>query len=219
MGTAAMTDKQALRRQFRALREERDDQAIRNAVAALLKHAPATGHLGLYWPLKGETDLQPLLPALRGHNLALPCSDGGHDNPLGTNGGRLSYHAWDQGPLQPDGCGIPAPIDQPALEADQLQLLLVPALAVDASGIRLGYGGGYYDRLRAITSWRHVTALAVVPQSCISTTPLPRDPWDQPFDGWVCETGVHWCSSAAHVDAFRPHPSQEGMGPAGWAEV
>ena len=37
--TAAMTDKQALRRQFRTLREERDDQAIRNAVAALLKHA------------------------------------------------------------------------------------------------------------------------------------------------------------------------------------
>ena len=54
MGTAAMTDKQALRRQFRTLREERDDQAIRNAVAALLKHASGTGHLGLYWPLKGE---------------------------------------------------------------------------------------------------------------------------------------------------------------------
>lgn len=107
MGTAVMTDKQALRRQFRALREQRDDQAIRNAVAALLKHAPATGHLGLYWPLKGETDLRPLLPALRGRNLALPWSEGGHDNPSGTNGGRLSYHAWDQGPLQPDGCGIP----------------------------------------------------------------------------------------------------------------
>ena len=214
-----MTDKQALRRQFRALRAQRDDQAIRNAIAALLKHAPATGHLGLYWPLKGETDLRPLLPALQDRHLALPCSDGGHGNGSGASEGRLSYHAWDRGPLQPDGCGIPAPIDQPALKPDQLQLLLVPALAMDASGIRLGYGGGYYDRLRAIASWRQVTALAVVPQSCISTTPLPRDPWDQPFDGWVCETGVHWCSSAPHVEAFRSHPSQEGMGPAGWAEV
>ena len=74
-------------------------------------------------------------------------------------------------------------------------MLLVPALAMDASGIRLGYGGGYYDRLRAIDSWRQVRALAIVPQSCISTTRLPRDPWDQPFDGWVCETGVHWCRS------------------------
>ena len=219
MGAAAMTDKQALRRQFRALREQRDDQAIRNAVATLLKHAPATGHLGLYWPLKGETDLRPLLPALKNRTLALPCSDGGHGKGSEASVGRLSYHAWDQGPLQPDGCGIPAPIDQPALEPDQLQLLLVPALAMDASGIRLGYGGGYYDRLRAITAWQQVTALAVVPQSCISTTPLPRDPWDQPFDGWVCETGVHWCSSAAHVEAFRSHPFQEGMGPAGWAEV
>lgn len=219
MGTAAMTDKQALRRQFRALRAQRDDQAIRNAIAALLKHAPATGHLGLYWPLKGETDLRPLLPALQDRHLALPSSDGGHGNGSGAREGRLSYHAWDRGPLQADGCGIPAPIDQPALEPDQLQLLLVPALAMDASGIRLGYGGGYYDRLRAIASWRQVTALAVVPQSCISTTPLPRDPWDQPFDGWVCETGVHWCSSAPHVEAFRSHPSQEGMGPAGWTEV
>ena len=219
MGTAAMTDKQALRRQFRALRAQRDDQAIRNAIAALLKHAPATGHLGLYWPLKGETDLRPLLPELQDRHLALPSSDGGHGNGSGASEGKLSYHAWDRGPLQPDGCGIPAPIDQPALKPDQLQLLLVPALAMDASGIRLGYGGGYYDRLRAIASWRQVTALAVVPQSCISTTPLPRDPWDQPFDGWVCEMGVHWCSSAPHVEAFRSHPSQEGMGPAGWAEV
>lgn len=200
-----MTDKQALRRHFRVLRKRRDDQAIRDAVAALLQHVPATGHLGLYWPLKGETDLRPLLPALQGRLLALPCSDGGHGQGQNQgleqgqrpepNQGGLSYHAWDQDPLEPDGCGIPAPIHQPALDADQLQLLLVPALAMDASGIRLGYGGGYYDRLRAIDSWRQVRALAIVPQSCISTTRLPRDPWDQPFDGWVCETGVHWCDS------------------------
>ncbi|MGC6483968.1 MAG: 5-formyltetrahydrofolate cyclo-ligase [Synechococcus sp.] len=200
-----MTDKQALRRHFRTLRAKRNDQAIRAAVAAVLQATPATGHLGLYWPLKGETDLRPLLPVLQGRKLALPCSDGGHNqrdsHQVGSREGRLTYHPWDQGPLHPDGCGIPAPTDRPALKPEQLQLLLVPALAMDFSGIRLGYGGGYYDRLRAMPAWRQVTTVAVVPASCISTARLPRECWDQPFDGWVCETGVHWCGEGA-----RGHP-------------
>ena len=186
MGAAAMT-KPALRRHYRPLREQRDDAAICAAVASLISDIGDQGHLGLYWPLQGEPDLRPLLDGLGERPVALPCSEG--------HQGRLTYRPWDRGPLQTDGCGIPAPIDQPALAPEQLQLLLVPALAVDASGIRLGYGGGYYDRLRAEPAWRRVPALVVVPQSCISARPLPRDPWDQPFDGWVSEQGVQWCTA------------------------
>ena len=167
--------------------------------------------------LAGETDLWPLLPALRATTWHCPAVTGATttlQEPTGAGRpSRLGSRS-----SEPDVGGIPALIDQPALEPDQMQLLLVPALAADASGIRPATAVATTTAC-AITSWRHVTALAVVPQSCISTTPLPRDPWDQPFDGWVCETGVHWCSSAAHVDAFLSHPSQEGMGPAGWAEV
>jgi 5-formyltetrahydrofolate cyclo-ligase len=89
-----------------------------------------------------------------------------------------------------DGCGIPAPLNHPPLTADQLDLLLVPALAVDQGGIRLGYGGGYYDRLRAQPLWCEVPALVVLPGACISREALPRDPWDRPFDGWASERGV-----------------------------
>lgn len=191
--SAADQDKQSLRRQFRRLRRQRDDQAIRASVLKLLlpsnsqpRFTRNAGHLGLYWPLPGEPDLMPLLPNLWGWSLALPCSDGQ---------GGMSYRPWDGGPLDDcDGCGIPAPIGSPPLQSHQLQLLLVPALAVDHSGIRLGYGGGYYDRLRGEASWRQRQALVVLPTNCISHEGLPREPWDQPFHGWVCEQGVTWCS-------------------------
>ena len=180
--------KQVLRRHFRALRQQRDDGTIRSRVLELLlpstgtgRFRPEAGRLGLYWPLPGEPDLMPLLPTLRGWKLALPCSDGQ---------GGLSYRAWDGRPLEGrDGCGIPAPVDQPPLEPPQLQLLLVPALAVDQRGMRLGYGGGYYDRLRAKPEWADLPAWVVLPQACLSHALLPRDPWDLPFSGWITEEG------------------------------
>ena len=141
------------------------------------------GAIGLYWPLPGEVDLRPLradLLADFGLTTALPVADGR---------GEMTYRHWGEAGLSEDGCGIPAPLDQPVLKAEQLSVLMVPALAVDLSGIRLGYGGGYYDRLRSNESWCAVPALVVLPGACVSIKPLPADDWDRPFQGWVCEGG------------------------------
>ena len=150
------------------------------------KPQAAPSHLGLYWPVGHEPDWRPLLerwPEALRQRLALPVvrSVGGV--------GRLTYGAWHPAdPLRADGCGIPAPVAAAPLEAHELALLLVPALAIDQRGIRLGSGGGWYDRLRADPAWRQLPALAVLPAACLAPS-LPADPWDVPFTGWLDETG------------------------------
>ena len=92
-----------------------------------------------YWPMRHEFDVRPLLTALheRGHPCALPVVMG--------RGQALVFRAWRPGDGLIDaafGTRIPPP-DAPALTP---KLLLVPLLAFDDRGYRLGYGGGFYDR-------------------------------------------------------------------------
>lgn len=195
MGTA--DPKQALRGIQRRRRREALPGAAAGLVATALRELPAwlarqpRGlHLGLYRQLGSEPDPDPLIatwPAAAPPPLALPAvvADA-HE------GRQLVYLPWSPGQLlHPDSCGIPAPIGPPPLAAADLALLLVPALAIDRRGIRLGYGGGWYDRLRADPAWRAVPALVVLPAACVVEA-LPSDPWDVPFDGWIDESGLHW---------------------------
>lgn len=189
-------EKAALRRRFRAQRAAALAAAAAGIAATARRELPAllpAGlHLGLYWPLAGEPDLRPL--AGEHPRVALPAIAG--------DPARLLYRSWRPGdPLAPDQCGIPAPPgpsgaaagpgDRQELPPQALGLLLVPALAFDpASGIRLGYGGGWYDRLRADPAWAAVPALVVLPSVCLAAA-LPKDGWDVPFSGWLDEHGLH----------------------------
>lgn len=155
----------------------------------------STGRLGTYWPLAGEADLRDVGPTLA-DRLALPVVE--RAAPTAGNGvvipGRLLYRRWRPNqPLVVDSCGIPAPTaEEPDLAAADLALLLVPALAIDPRGYRLGYGGGWYDRLRSDPAWARVPALAVLPAGCCLQQ-LPHAPWDIPLAGWLNEDGLHWC--------------------------
>ncbi len=158
------------------------------AVAELPGRVPAGKLLGLYWPLAHEPDLRPVAHLLS-RRLALPAV---------LPGKGLIYLPWALGQeLGRDACGIQAPVEASPLDPQELGLLLVPSLAVTPDGLRLGSGGGWYDRLRAHPHWSAVPALAVLPAACVASS-LPRDPWDIPFTGWLDENGVHPARNQQH---------------------
>jgi 5-formyltetrahydrofolate cyclo-ligase len=183
---SASHSKASLRQRYRALRLAElpaAEAGLQRSATRLAELLIGEQKLGLYWPLQGEADLRHLAehPSLLGR-LALPR----------VADGRLLYRPWQPGDeLSLDDTGIPAPAHGPNLEASGLGLLLAPALAFDAAGIRLGYGGGWFDRLRCDPLWASIPALAVLPTACL-TAAIPRDGWDVPFPGWLDEQGIHW---------------------------
>ncbi len=177
-------NKKAARITFNKLRQEHlihSEAHIVNQVKLYLKEFYNKNKLktliGIYWPLNGEVDLRPLKESIK-QPFALPACNGK---------GELTYHRWTNKLLRKDSYGIPAPLLEPPLKPSEISLLMVPALAIDRKGTRLGYGGGCFDRLRKKSCWKEVKALAIVPNICISKTLLPKDDWDIPFDGWINE--------------------------------
>jgi 5-formyltetrahydrofolate cyclo-ligase len=103
----------------------------------------------------------------------------------------LLWHSWEpQQALVTGAYGILEPsADLPLLEPSEVDLMLVPCVGIDRSGYRLGYGGGYYDRLRADPLWRNVPTIGIVFDFGYVDV-LPIEPWDLPLDGICTELGL-----------------------------
>jgi 5-formyltetrahydrofolate cyclo-ligase len=107
---------------------------------------------------------------------------------------------------------IPEPPDDcPALAPEQLDLILVPSLAVDVWGYRLGYGGGYYDRYieaarkakkggGADTVPERPVIIAIQRSAFVVETALPREPHDQRADAILTENGFTFPSFSDERD-------------------
>ena len=76
---------------------------------------------------------------------------------------------------------------EPELGLEKLDLVLVPAVAVDRQGYRLGWGKGYYDRFLANSE---VVTMTVVFADCLSLTPLPHEKHDIATDFICTENGI-----------------------------
>ena len=180
--------KAILRKKYLKIRKEKsiqmqsrifDQVAIFTKKFISSKNNPNKNYIGIYWPLIGEIDLRELRTHIK-NPLALPCCN---------NKKSLDYREWSNNSLQKDVCGIPAPLTEPLLRADQIAIIFIPALAIDLNGNRLGYGGGFYDRLRQDPIWRNIPSFVVLPKACVSRNHLPFDSWDIPFEGWITENG------------------------------
>ncbi len=190
-GTADIA-KKTLRAEMRAKRAAADGVAagvkLRDLHLAAFPNgvppgAPARAIVSGYWAMPGELDVRPLLLALiaRGHGACLPVVLG--------RGLPLEFRRWRDGdPLIRGALDIDRPTDAaPLLEPD---VLLVPLLAFDAEGYRLGQGGGYYDRtLARLRAARPIIAVGVA-HAFQELDEVPHDPLDQRLDWIVTERDV-----------------------------
>ncbi len=110
--------------------------------------------------------------------------------PLILSGNRMEAALIsDLGELKPDSMGIPSVTAESArlVEPEQIDLALIPCLAFDLRGYRLGYGKGYYDRyLPKLRLGCTKLALAFDEQEVDS---LPNNIYDYPLDGVLCQSG------------------------------
>jgi 5-formyltetrahydrofolate cyclo-ligase len=136
-----------------------------------------------YVATRFEADPSPLLSALRqrGCLIALPR--------VTASGKPLAFHLWREGAIPVTGAyGLMEPAaDWPAAAPTTV---LVPLLAFDGSGSRLGYGGGYYDRtLRALRSQGRVRAVGIA-FAGQEMPELPHLANDEKLDWIVTEKGA-----------------------------
>ena len=143
--------------------------------------------IGAYWPINGEFDPLPALyrwqqTVTENHQrrIALPVMD--------KQTKQLSFHLWYPScPMEEDAYGIPKP---KGTEQVFPTLLLVPCVGFGPGGVRLGYGGGFYDRTLANLQPHPYTVglayqMAYLPE-------LKPQAHDIPLDAILTENGKAW---------------------------
>jgi 5-formyltetrahydrofolate cyclo-ligase len=146
----------------------------------------AAGTISGFVPYKSEIATTPLLMTLakQGWQTSLPVV-------VGT-GLPLQFRRWTPGdPLVPGMWDIPVPLDDaPEVVPD---VLLVPMLAFDRAGYRLGYGGGFYDRtLEKLRTLKRIVAIGVAYHAQMMDE-VPRGPHDAPLDYVMTEDETFRC--------------------------
>jgi len=172
------------RDKFRKLRDEislnQSENVQKNVklyIDTFVKEHKNIGYIAIYWPLRNEVDLRSLKEKFF---LALPrCTD--------KKG--LLFHPWNE-TLTKDYEGILSPNNSFSLSHKQISLIFVPCLSVDKNLTRLGYGGGYFDKLRKDNNWRNVPCIGVLTSNCLSKLPLTRAEWDIPLSGFITEKEI-----------------------------
>ena len=170
---------------FRKLRDEISfnqrenvEKNVKLYVDLFVKEHKNIGYIAIYWPLKNEVDIRSLKEKF---SLALPKCQFKKE---------LLFYPWDEKPLTKDSEGILSPDNSFLLSHKQISLIFVPCLSIDKNLTRLGYGGGYFDKLRRDKNWRNIPCIGVLTSNCISKIPLTRAEWDIPLSGFITDKEI-----------------------------
>ena len=103
----------------------------------------------------------------------------------------LIWHSWQPGDtLGTSKYGTLEPLANALLvEPSTVDLILVPTVACDRQGYRLGYGGGFYDRLLSSPQWSQIPTVGIV-YDFAYLPQLPIEPWDIQLDYVCTETTI-----------------------------
>lgn len=178
--------KSILRRQYRKLRADLGDEARARAsqwICEIVEGWIAFRQCEVilaYMPIKNEADLTPLLRRHPEKRWVLP-------RILPEEDHRMVFHPYDAARLvrHPFGMAEPA-ADLPTVPREAIELALVPGLAFDRHGWRLGYGGGYFDRF--LKDFAGVGAGIVF--QALFVEDLPHGGFDVPVPWVVTEEGI-----------------------------
>ena len=184
--------KQQLRLWIRNVRDSIPDDVARAATAAARRRVLAyplvrsAEMVAMYSALARELGTAELADVMwgRGQVLAYPRVSRGKD--------RLTFHRVEsRAELSPGTLGIlePSP-DAPVVPIERIDLFIVPGLAFDREGGRLGWGKGYYDAALAHNSRAPRIGYGF---ECQLVDEVPRSEWDAPLTHVVTEVGVRVC--------------------------
>ncbi len=183
-------DKKALRRQILQTRQQLTEldwksysQQIVERLLAQSCFKPGQTLLA-YFSIRQEPDLVSLWTSEVGSDLQFGfprCEQGSH----------IRWHRWQPGEDLVSGAfGILEPIaTAPELQAVDVDWMLVPCVGCNLQGYRLGYGGGFYDRLLEKPEWQRVKTIGILFESGLVENFVP-EPWDQALN-YIC-TEKQW---------------------------
>lgn len=151
-------------------------------------------HIACFISNDGEINTEPLIQAAwqANKNIHLPILAGDNHSP------RLQFRPYRQDTvMQRNRYGIPEPATGPLQDGRHFDLVLMPLVAFDTQGNRLGMGGGYYDRTFAyLHQLQHqrprLIGLAYAFQQIDA---LVAEPWDVPLWAVATECGLHYFSN------------------------
>ena len=191
-------DLRALRRDIRSRRAALTP-AVRIAAAqqvaarlSSLASMPASGYVAGYWAVDGEIPLLSWQTSLG--------SDRIYCLPVLGDDDRLRFAPWRSGDaLVSNRFGIPEPdVERTSLlDASALAAIVMPLVAFDASGNRIGMGGGWYDRTLAGVRDRQPRPLLVgAAYELQRVDAIAPAAWDVPLDAVCTESSVYLASTA-----------------------